>query len=74
MEKPQLTSRQMRNMAIVNFATAIAFSLQQGNLARIFQTLGADLASLPILMIAGPITGLLVQPLIGHFSDKTWVN
>ncbi len=74
MNKPEVSTRTMRDMAIINFATAIAFSLQQGNLARIFQSLGADLDALPILMIAGPITGLIVQPLIGHFSDQTWMK
>lgn len=53
------------------FGVQIAWSLQNADTSRIFQTLGADVASLPILWIAGPITGLL-QPLIGHLSDLTW--
>lgn len=54
------------------FGVQIAWSLQNANTSRIFQTLGADVASLPILWIAGPITGLVVQPIIGHLSDRTW--
>jgi maltose/moltooligosaccharide transporter len=54
------------------FGVQIAWSLQNANTSRIFQTLGADVASLPILWIAGPITGLVLQPIIGHLSDRTW--
>jgi maltose/moltooligosaccharide transporter len=56
------------------FGVQIAWSLQNANTSRIFQTLGADVASLPILWIAGPITGLVVQPIIGHLSDRTWTR
>ena len=48
------------------------FALQNANVSRIFETLGADVESIPILWIAAPITGLLVQPIIGYFSDRTW--
>ncbi|MDE2301587.1 MAG: MFS transporter [Sphingomonadales bacterium] len=68
----RLSTATMLDMSVANFGTAIAFALQQGSMARIFQSLGADLDALPILMIAGPITGLVVQPLIGHYSDRTW--
>ena len=54
------------------FGVQIAWSLQNANTSRIFQTLGANVANLPILWIAGPITGLVVQPIIGHLSDRTW--
>ncbi len=50
----------------------IAFGLQNANVSRIFQSLGSDVGSLALLWIAGPVTGLVVQPLIGHFSDRTW--
>jgi maltose/moltooligosaccharide transporter len=56
------------------FGVQIAWSLQNANTSRIFQTLGSDVASLPILWIAGPITGLVVQPIIGHLSDRTWTR
>ncbi|MBC7923710.1 MAG: MFS transporter [Ferruginibacter sp.] len=48
------------------------FALQNANVSRIFETLGANVDDIPILWIAAPLTGLLVQPIIGHFSDHTW--
>ena len=48
------------------------FALQNGNVSRIFQTLGAEIDQIPILWIAAPVTGLIVQPIIGHMSDNTW--
>ena len=48
------------------------FALQNGNVSRIFQTLGAEIEQIPILWIAAPVTGLIVQPIIGHMSDNTW--
>lgn len=54
------------------FGMQIAFALQAANVSRIFQTLGAKIDDLPILWIAAPLTGLLVQPFIGYYSDRTW--
>jgi maltose/moltooligosaccharide transporter len=48
------------------------FALQGGNMSRIFQTLGATEDSIPMLWIAAPLTGLIVQPIIGYLSDRTW--
>ncbi|HET9817589.1 MAG TPA: MFS transporter, partial [Rhodanobacteraceae bacterium] len=48
------------------------FALQNANVSRIFQTLGASVDAIPALWIAAPLTGLIVQPLIGHWSDRTW--
>jgi maltose/moltooligosaccharide transporter len=48
------------------------FALQNANVSRIFETLGAKIEDIPILWIAAPVTGLIVQPIIGHMSDKTW--
>lgn len=48
------------------------FALQNANVSRIFETLGAEIDKIPILWIAAPVTGLIVQPIIGHMSDKTW--
>jgi maltose/moltooligosaccharide transporter len=48
------------------------FALQNANVSRIFETLGASVESIPILWIAAPVTGLIVQPIIGHMSDNTW--
>jgi len=54
------------------FGVQMVWGLQNVNTSRIFQTLGADVDRLAILWIAAPITGLLVQPIIGHWSDRTW--
>ena len=48
------------------------FALQNANVSRIFQTLGAEIETLPILWVAAPLTGLIVQPIIGYMSDRTW--
>ena len=48
------------------------FALQNANVSRIFQTLGASIDDIPILWVAAPLTGLLVQPIIGYMSDRTW--
>jgi len=71
-QKPKLSFAQIVNMSVGFFGIQIGFSLQNGNVSRIFQTLGADVEDIPILWIAAPLTGLLVQPIIGHYSDKTW--
>src|SRR3546814_12710884 len=56
-------------MCFALFGIQIVWALQNANTTRIFQTLGADVAALPALWIAGPITGLIVQPIVGHLSD-----
>ncbi len=70
--KPALNAGQIWNMSFGFLGIQIGFELQNGNVSRIFQTLGADVGSLAILWIAAPMTGLIVQPIIGHLSDKTW--
>ncbi len=50
------------------------FALQNANTSRIFETLGAKLEDIPILWIAAPVTGLIIQPIIGYFSDRTWTK
>jgi maltose/moltooligosaccharide transporter len=72
-----MTGRLLTRMALANMCCGllgvqIVWGLQNVNTSRIFQTLGANLAELPILWIAAPITGLIVQPVIGHLSDRTW--
>src|SRR3546814_12549178 len=58
-------------MCFALFGIQIVWGLQNANTSRIFQALGADVAELPLLWIAGPITGLIVQPIIGHLSDHS---
>jgi maltose/moltooligosaccharide transporter len=68
---PRLRFLQIWNMCFGLFGLQIVWGLQNVNTSRIFQTLGADLSDLAFLWIAGPATGLLVQPVIGHLSDRT---
>ena len=70
--KPALNAAQIWNMSFGFLGIQIGFDLQNGNVSRIFQTLGAEVDELAILWIAAPMTGLVVQPIIGHLSDKTW--
>ncbi|WP_017664743.1 MFS transporter [Porphyrobacter sp. AAP82] len=70
--KPALNAAQIWNVSFGFLGIQIGFELQNGNVSRIFQTLGADVGELAILWIAAPMTGLIVQPIIGHLSDKTW--
>ena len=72
--KPQLTFWQIWNMCFGFLGIQFAFALQNGSMSRIFQTLGADMDQLPILWIAAPLTGLIVQPIIGYCSDRTWTR
>jgi maltose/moltooligosaccharide transporter len=59
------------SMCFALFGIQIVWGLQNANTSRIFQALGADVAELPLLWIAGPITGLIVQPIVGHLSDHS---
>ncbi len=70
--KPALGFWQIWNLSFGFFGVQIGFGLQNANVSRIFQTLGAEVEQIPILWIAAPLTGLLIQPIIGHMSDKTW--
>lgn len=73
-KKPRLSFWQIWNMSFGFLGIQFGFALQNANVSRIFQTLGADIDSLSILWIAAPVTGLLVQPIIGHYSDNTWTK
>ncbi len=70
--KPELTTAQLFNMSFGFFGIQFGFALQNANVSRIFQTLGAELDKIAILWIAAPFTGLVVQPIIGYLSDRTW--
>lgn len=70
--KPHLTFWKIWNMSFGFLGIQMGFALQNGNVSRIFQSLGAEIDKIPILWIAAPVTGLLIQPIIGHMSDRTW--
>ncbi|UOQ54127.1 MFS transporter [Hymenobacter cellulosivorans] len=70
--KPRLSFWQIWNMSFGFLGIQFGFELQNSNVSRIFETLGANKDDIPILWIAAPLTGLLVQPIIGYFSDRTW--
>jgi maltose/moltooligosaccharide transporter len=70
--KPQLSFWQIWNMSFGFLGIQFGFALQGGFMSRIFQTLGAEKDALPLLWIAAPLTGLLVQPIVGYLSDRTW--
>ncbi len=70
--KPQLSFWQIWNMCFGFLGIQFGFALQNANVSRIFQTLGAEIDDIPMLWIAAPLTGLIVQPIVGYFSDRTW--
>jgi maltose/moltooligosaccharide transporter len=72
MKKKLLNFWQIWNMSFGFLGIQFGFALQGGNMSRIFQTLGANKDDIPILWIAAPLTGLIVQPIIGYLSDRTW--
>ncbi|MFZ9429481.1 MAG: MFS transporter, partial [Burkholderiaceae bacterium] len=71
MLKPILSLRQIIQMNVGFLGLQFSFGLQQSNMGPIYSYLGADEASLPLLWLAGPVTGLLVQPIVGALSDRT---
>jgi maltose/moltooligosaccharide transporter len=70
--KPRLSFWQIWNMSFGFLGIQFGFALQNANVSRIFEQLGADVEDIPILWVAAPVTGLIIQPIIGHMSDKTW--
>lgn len=72
MQKPRLSFWQIWNMSFGFFGIQFGFALQNANVSRIFETLGADKSAIPLLWIAAPLTGLIIQPIVGYFSDRTW--
>ena len=73
-EKPRQSWAGLWNISFGFFGIQIGFALQNANMSRIFQSLGSSLDDLPALWIAAPLTGLLVQPIVGHLSDRTWLG
>ncbi|TRZ43297.1 MFS transporter [Robertkochia solimangrovi] len=74
MKKRTLGFWEIWNMSFGFLGIQMGFSLQNANVSRIFQTLGASIDDIPILWVAAPLTGLIVQPIIGYFSDNTWTR
>ena len=74
MQKTKLTFWQMWNISFGFFGVQIAYSLQNANISRIFATLGADPHDLSFFWILPPLMGLIVQPLVGKYSDRTWTR
>lgn len=72
LQKPMMGLLSIITMAVGFFGLQIGFALQNGNASRIFQSLGADVDNLPVLWLAAPLTGLVIQPIVGYFSDRTW--
>ena len=70
--KKKLSFWQIWNMSFGFLGIQFGFALQGGFMSRIFQTLGADKDAIPLLWIAAPLTGLIVQPIVGYLSDRTW--
>lgn len=72
LQKPRLSFWQIWNMSFGFLGIQFGFALQNANTSRIFETLGADTSNLALYWLAAPITGLIVQPIIGFYSDRTW--
>ncbi|MGI8633955.1 MAG: MFS transporter, partial [Segetibacter sp.] len=72
--KPRLTLWQIFTMSFGFLGIQFGFALQNGNTSRILRSYGADVDQLPMFWIVAPLVGMIVQPLIGHYSDKTWTR
>jgi len=74
MKKPQLSLSNIINMSVGFLGIQMGFALQNGNASRILQSFGADVHTLSWYWIVGPLTGMIVQPIVGYYSDKTWTK
>lgn len=72
--KPRLSFWQIWNMSFGFFGIQFGFALQNGNASRILTTFGADVEHLSWFWLAAPLTGMIVQPIIGYYSDRTWTS
>ncbi|MFW5757454.1 MAG: MFS transporter [Bacteroidota bacterium] len=70
--RPRLSFWQIWNISFGFLGIQFGLALQNANVSRIFESLGADVGAIPILWIAAPVTGLIIQPIIGYLSDNTW--
>lgn len=71
-QKPRLSIWQIWNMTFGFLGIQFGFALQNGNGSRILQTYGADVEHLSLFWLAAPLTGMIIQPIIGYYSDRTW--
>jgi maltose/moltooligosaccharide transporter len=71
-EKPRLSVLQIFTMSFGFLGIQFGFALQNGNTSRILRSFGADVDQLPAFWLVAPLVGMIVQPLIGHYSDRTW--
>ena len=71
-ENPKLSLAQIINMSVGFFGIQFGWDLQRANMGRIYENLGANADEVPLLFLAAPLTGLLVQPIVGYLSDRTW--
>src|SRR6478672_5340287 len=71
--KPDLTFFQIFNMSVGFFGIQHGFEIQFARMSSIYEKLGAKPNEIPLLWLAAPMTGLLIQPVIGYLSDKTWI-
>ena len=72
MRKPRLAPWQIWNMSFGFLGIQFGWGLQMANMSAIYEYLGARPDQIPMLWLAAPLTGLIVQPIIGHMSDRTW--
>src|SRR6476469_2893769 len=70
--KPRLSLLQIFTMSFGFLGIQFGFALQNGNTSRILRSYGADVEQLPMFWIVAPMVGMIVQPIIGHYSDRTW--
>lgn len=74
MKKPRLSFWQIWNLSFGFLGVQIGYSLQNSNTSTIFESLGADLSHLSYFWLAAPVAGLVIQPIVGLFSDGTWTR
>ena len=72
--KPNLRKADIWNMSMGFLGIQMGFALQNANASRILQTFGADVEHLSWFWLVAPITGMIVQPIVGHYSDNTWTR
>jgi maltose/moltooligosaccharide transporter len=73
-KKPTMNFGQVLNMSVGFLGIQFGYALQTGNASRILQTFGADVDKLTWFWLAAPLTGMIIQPIIGHYSDNTWTK